>query len=369
MQKKLIVVLIALCAQIPLSVQAGPIVRTGDTVSVDAEQMLKGDFYGFGSDISISGAAENDSYLFGGNVTVNASTTEDLTIVGGMVQVHGEVGDDLRVVGGEVTIAEPIKGDVVVLGGTLSILSTATVEGDVLFYGETLKIDGDVTGSVFGAANEVRINNAVHGDVSLRAYDTLALGDNARIDGSVSYTSAKDLARAQGAEVKGDIHRIKEQIVSNAEMWKTLLMQLFMFAFAVSLMYVLAPRRVAELTLDTSRGFGVHGLIGLSLFLVIPILSVLLFASIIGFVFGIVLILAYLLFLICALLLSPILLGALITRGLKMENQISFATIGIGLTGFFMLALIPYIGGLAIFAVFAIACGKIGHFVYSALRE
>lgn len=50
---------------VPFSAFAGPIIRTGESVSIDATQSLKGDFYGFGSSVILSGDSENDAYIAG----------------------------------------------------------------------------------------------------------------------------------------------------------------------------------------------------------------------------------------------------------------------------------------------------------------
>lgn len=109
MKKSLAISLFVLVC-LPVFVEAGPIIRSGESVSIDADQVLKGDFYAGGASVSISGRAENDVYLAGGTVTVNAPVAEDLVVLGGVVQVHGEVTDDIRVAGGGGNYSRSGKG-------------------------------------------------------------------------------------------------------------------------------------------------------------------------------------------------------------------------------------------------------------------
>ncbi len=369
MFKKLISVAV-LCVFLAPSVSiAGPIMRTGEAISVDAEQSLKGDFYAFASDISISGNAENDAYLFGGTVTVNAPITEDLTVIGGVVQVHGEVGDDVRVFGGEVTIAEPIKGDLVVLGGTLNILSTASVGGDILFYGETLVVEGEVIGSIYGTADTVRINDVVHGDVSMKAWTFISLGDSASVTGSISYTSTQDLVRAQNAEIKGEVHKLNTNETSTTRIWEILALQLFVLLFASLTLYVFGQKRIQSIITNQAHSFGICGLVGLTVFLLTPIAAGILMVSIVGVFLGILLLLSYFVALLVAFLLGSILLGYLIQRFVFRISRVSATTIVMGTIALLILALVPYVGGLSIFACTMVSFGKVIIVGYEKLRS
>ena len=135
MKKIYFAVLIMISCVLPIGADASPIVRGGDTVSVDESQILTEDFYAYGGTVVISGSGERDAYIAGGTITINGDVKGDVSILGGVVQIHGKIGDDLRIIGGEVTLADTVVGDVVVLGGSLSILSSAEVEGSILFLG------------------------------------------------------------------------------------------------------------------------------------------------------------------------------------------------------------------------------------------
>src|SRR3989344_4713335 len=107
----LLVVILA----IPSVALASSVMRTGEAVSVAADQAVEGDFYGLGNDVTVS----------------------------------GEVTDDLLVMAGEVTVAGEVQGDLVVLAGTLKVLSTAKISGDILFFGTDAEISGEVGKSIF----------------------------------------------------------------------------------------------------------------------------------------------------------------------------------------------------------------------------
>lgn len=355
---------------VPFSAFAGPIIRTGESVSIDATQSLKGDFYGFGSSVILSGDSENDAYIAGGTVTINAPVSQDLTILGGAVQVHGDVGDDLRVVGGEVTIAKPVKGDVVVLSDTLTILSTASVEGDVLFMGNTLTIEGEVVGGIHGTANVVRINAGVGGDVLLEVAERFSIGDKAEIQGAVTYESAQEVLRAQDAVVKGELRRVDVRDSVQA----IPAVQLFGYMLGIVLfvtlsLFMISRRQVVQNTIRSYERVGAHGLIGIGMLVTVPFVAVLLCASVLGLIAGAILIFGYVLLLLISLALTPIFFGYVFQQVVLRRNDITLTTLGIGALLCIAVGFIPYVGGLLLFSGMMITFGALGAKTYRTIRS
>lgn len=348
---------------IPSFVFAGPILRSGDTVSVEANQVLEGDFYGFGSAVKISGPAEGDVYVGGGSITLNAPVQQDVTAVGGVVQLHGTVGDDVRIIGGEVVIAESVAGDVVVLGGTVNILSTATIEGDLLFYGNKLTIGGSVNGSVTGKAEEVRINTTVSGDVRITAARTLTLGEQAEILGNLEYTSAADLARAQGAVVVGDIQKREPKAERELTAY-SIVVPVLILLFAALTGFLLFKRHLEPIVKDTVVSYGMYGIIGLAAFFAIPFVSFILIASVLGMIVGFFLLFTYFLLLIGALVLAGIMIGSLVMRIFTKRVQVTIATVMLGTALLVILPFIPFAGPLALFAMVVISLGALLYLIY-----
>lgn len=355
---------------IPISAFAGPILRTGETISVDASQSLKGDFYGFGSTVSISGQGDNDAYIAGGTVTINAPILEDLTVLGGVVQIHGDVGDDVRVLGGEVTLAKPVKGDVVVLGGTLTILSTAQVDGDVLFMGKSLVVEGPVTGGIHGVAETARLNTEVDGDVSLRVEKLFTVGDKANLQGKVTYESAQEVVRAQNAVVAEDMQQIAVQKAEHTmPTTQFALFELSILLFVALTLYVIGRTHVVRVV-DRSYGrLGMSGLMGLGILFAFPFIAALLFVSVLGVFAGIIFLFGYILMVLIALALMPIFVGYAFQKVALRREGITLYTVAGGVTFCVLLSLLSVVGGLILFACFVVTLGAIGTTAYYAIRN
>ncbi len=355
---------------LPSIVFAGPIVRTGDSVSVDADQMLESDFYGFGSSVTISGTAKQDAYIAGGTVTVNAPVEGDLTVVGGVVQVHASapIKDDVRVVGGEVLIAGTVEGDVVVMGGKLTILSTANVKGDVMFVGGEALIEGDVLGSVIGTAEQVRINSHVGGAVSVRATRSLTLGDKADVVGDVTYKSRNDVARAQNAVVTGKVRKEEMPKVSPGSSVQFMVMQVLVALFAALTLFLMLRSSLERLVDRTIAAYGVQGLIGLAILLFTPLVGVLLVTSVLGSIVGVVVILMYAGLLIVTFATVGIVLGGVVERVVLKRQTLSFLGVVFGTIGCGLIAFIPVLGPILLFILFVIVLGGLGASLYRLIR-
>lgn len=352
---------------LPSIVLASPIVRSGDAVSVEADQVLEGDFYGLGSTVLISGSALHDVHVAGGSVTVNAPVGGDLVILGGTVQVHALVEDDVRVLGGDVVIADHVKGDVVVLGGKLNILSTAMIDGDLLFFGGEVDVSGMVSGSVVGKAERVRIDAGVGGNVSITANQSFSLGDRAEILGNLEYASRADIARSQGAVVVGDINKNTIQEKATIDFY-TVFLPLLVILFAALSAYLLFKAQVQELTNTTKISYGVQGLVGLAVFLSVPFISFVLIASVLGFLVGAFLLVAYVLLVLITLIVSGIVCGTLLLVPLTKSTRVTALSTSVGAIVFGLLHFIPYIGILLTITVLLIVMGGISTRIYRIFR-
>lgn len=344
---------------------AGPVVRSGESVSVEADQLLEGDFYAAAGTVSLSGAAEHDVFVAAGSVTINAEVKEDLVVAGGSVQVHAPVGDDVRIVGGEVVLADMVAGDVVVFGGLLQILSTAHVTGDVIFYGGEAEINGTVDGSVFGTADDMRIDAAIGGDIDMTIGSRFALGARAEVAGAVQYTSAVEMARAPEAVVFGDVHRVVPG--SDTTHAHYALIPMLVIIFAALAGYLLFKQHVQGVADTVRSSYGMQGLIGLSVLVSVPLVSVLLLVSILGILPGLMLLFGYVVLVLGAFVVAGMVFGTVLLGLLRKSTQLTALTVVIGVVLFELMSFIPFVGPLLAFVFFLMVLGGITTKLYRAL--
>lgn len=363
-----ILIAVVVFTAIPGFVAASPIVRTGEEVSVEADQILEGDFYAVGDTVRLSGEGKHDVLGIAVSITLNAPVAGDALFVGGDVDVHGSVGDDVRVLGGQVVVAERVAGDLVVIAEQLTVLSTARIEGDVLFFGKSATISGEVGGNIGGAAESVRIDTKVNGNVDMKLAGVLTLGDKTEILGTVSYTSPMTLVRAPGAVVVGTVQKTEVSPVE-ADSSFGFMVPVLMVLFAALIFFVLGKNRLGQFVHDTIFAYGMKGLIGLGILILVPFISLLLMVSILGFIVGTVLFITYLATLLVAWVLSGVVVGAACMQiFFKRDPVVNVWSVVVGTIVFNLLFLVPIIGFIAAFAIFAIVLGGIWSRLYQFVR-
>jgi len=350
----------ALFAASPFIALADTVVRTGDTVSVEKDQKIDGDFYTAGSVLNISGEINGDLVSAAGKNTLNGVVATDALMVGGTVDSHGSVGDDLRIIAGDAVIAEPVTGDVFVMGGTVKVLSTASIGGDLIVYAGDVEVSGSVGGNVIGTAKSLRIDAPVAGKVDVTT-DQLTLGDRADVKGSVRYISMNELVRAQNAKVSSDISR-NDPVQTNDTRGalRSFLLTVLVVLFSVLVWYMIARRylvRIIERALVRSIRPAATGFIAL---FAAPFVAVVLILTVLGSIVGVISLVAYIFAMLLAIVSSTAVLGQLVTNQVKKaEVPLSPTVILVGVAATTLCVLVPFVGPVILITAFLITLGAI----------
>lgn len=347
--------------------QASSIVRTGETVYVSAEQSVDGDFYGLGNTVSVSGEVKEDILLAAGKVDLNGEVGADVMVVAGTVDLYGNVADDVRIIAGVVTVAGEIKGNLVVVASELNILSTAKIDGDLMFFGGSLEVSGPVGKDVYGTSEKIRIDSDVSGNVDIKT-GSLVLGNKANIAGDVIYTSGIELVRAQDAKIGGKISKNTIPAVEK-NIPRTLLIPFLISLFA-ALVWHLLFRRFINKIVDSVHASPLHkSLVGFGTLFLLPISAAIMFFSTIGSILGVTLISIYLFIIFVSFTLSGIVVGSLIYKLLGKNSTVSIPYIVLGVLVTHALVYLPVVGPLALLALFVVTLGSITDRIYSLFRN
>ena len=353
---------------IPLgTLEAETVYRSGDLITIDADQIVEGDFYAISEAVVISGTVEGDVHALAGNITLNGPVGGDASLLGGTVNLHAAVSDDVRVVGLNVTLAEPVAGDVFVYAGKLTILSTAAVGGDVFFFGGEGNINAPVAGSVSGKANRLRINSAVSGSVDVTVTRALALGDRAFVAGDVRHTSSFSVTRSPSAVVEGEVVENSASVSTLNTKFIILTTLVLLFTSLTLLLFI--KRRLEQLSELIVTKALLNGLIGIGALLTTPIIIGILYYAQLGILLATVLFFGSLLFLSIAASLSGVMVGALMSRVIIRKTQVSITWTSLGSVALATILFVPYLGPPVVFLVVLITLGSLVQAVYRYLSN
>jgi cytoskeletal protein CcmA (bactofilin family) len=295
-----------------ISVAASEI-RTGDDPNVPVGETVNDDLYIFGGDVDIAGTVNGDAVVTAGNLDVPGRVDGSLAIIAGQVEISGTVERAVRVAAGDVTISGDLGGDLLVTGGRVTIESTGAIGGDLVVASGDVTILGPVDGDVRGNIGNLTINEEIGGDVRVTA-DDIELQSDAQIAGDLDYTSPSEADLDDGAAVTGVRSHNETSRFTPGDNWVNWvlspLFRLLVALFTGLVLILLLPRATAIVADGIRRSPAGSFVLGLILLVFVPIVSLILFVTLVGIPIAIILWLSYL----AVLYLSQIFLGIALGR-------------------------------------------------------
>ena len=137
--------------------------RTGDNVTVAADEKWQGDLYLLGGRVTVAGFVDGDLTVLGGQVEVTGTVTGDVVAAGGTVSIAGIVRGDARLAGGQINVGGTVGEDVAATGGQVTVPSGGEIDGDLIVGGGQVTMAGSVGGSVEGSVGTYSAGGAVGG--------------------------------------------------------------------------------------------------------------------------------------------------------------------------------------------------------------
>ena len=137
--------------------------RSGGEVVVAEGETVSGDLYASAGNVRIDGTVEGDLIASGGNVDISGQVGGDVMAGSGNVDISGEVTGDARLGAGRVLITGTVGEDLFVASGQTTITSSGRVGEDFVFATGQTSLEGDVGGSVLGAAGDYTRTGTVGG--------------------------------------------------------------------------------------------------------------------------------------------------------------------------------------------------------------
>ncbi|PIR69347.1 MAG: hypothetical protein COU47_03180 [Candidatus Niyogibacteria bacterium CG10_big_fil_rev_8_21_14_0_10_46_36] len=320
--------------------------------------------YVAGGSVTIAQDILGDLFGAGGSVNVAGNTEKDLFAAGGIVNVTRPVGEDARLAGGTVSVDAPIGGDLLLAGGTLILTNSVQVGGDLWAAGGTITFGGNVAGEARIAGGEIFINGTITGPVTIKA-ERLSFGSQAHVAGPITYRGVNEAVIQSGADVGViDFEKKEARATGVRDAFK---FSLGAFFFAKLLMMIVVAlllikffgKKVSGVVASSSEKFWSNLGIGVLGLIATPIISIILMVTVLGAFAGILLLIAFIFFVLIGCTIASLFIGRLIEKLLKMkfDSRLTWKTVLIGIMAGAIIGLIPFVGWIAMFVFYAIGFG------------
>jgi len=346
-----------------------PCFSTSETAeTVTKRGTVNDDYYAAGGTVNIDADIAGDLVVSGGELFIGHRVQGDVMAAGGSINIGGEILDDVRVAGGEITIDATIGDDLMAAGGEINVSSATSTGGEIWLAGGDVYMAGTVNKGLFIGAGNIRISGTIHGDVALEGGEIQIL-EGALIEGNLYYKSPDKAKIHPDAKITGQV-TYEQMQWDHSHRGYSIFFSLTLVVAGIVLFLIFpgfTMSAVGRVSTDPWRSLGA----GFVLLVVTPIVAVMLTSIVLGVWVGLSLLALYFVALLTGLLIGCFFVGDWGARRLHKDvattaRRLLSVTIVIILLGF--IQLIPFMGGLLLFALLLLGLGA-GilqlYFVYS----
>ena len=327
---------------------------------------IEHDYYAAGETVHLAGPVNGDVVIAGQRLTLDGPIAEDVIAAGEFVTINANVGDDVRVAGRVVQLNAAVVDHMVAAGETVTLGPQARVGSFAWLAGRKVEVLGQVGQALKIGGEEVILAGKIMGDVTIMAEQVRVL-DAAVIQGSLRVQSPNPPEIAAGARILGDVTQIPMPEVEPPPVLKLVLLVGVLYLVGLVLTglvyYLMFPRfSVASARQIEQAPLPSLGL-GFAVLILGPLVIVMLLASGVGILLGLVLAAAYFVMLVIGGLTGVIYVADMALRRLFNKATAGKGVMVLSLIGAFivlgLVQLIPFLGSLAVFLLTILGIGAL----------
>lgn len=330
---------------------AGNAYLAGTQVRIQAP--LPGDLLAGAGTLEANAPIAGDALLAAGSVSISAPVAGDVRAAGGRIRIDSDVGGELALFGGVITVTGKVN-EIRAAGGTVELRSGAS--GPVTVYGANVLLSGEFTGNVRVVASDhvtLAEGTVIHGTFDYNAPQEAGIPASASIDGGANYVgSSSFLPTAEEAQTFA--------LAGIGIFFAVRLVAAILAAGLVAGLFPELGRRAAEEALTRGpKHFILLTLLGFGVIAATPLLLLLLVVSFVGIGIAALIGALYLLLLLLAYLYAAVLAGSALMRVLLKRKDVTWkgAVLGMLVLGF--VGLLPVLGLFAAFILSSTALGAL----------
>jgi cytoskeletal protein CcmA (bactofilin family) len=167
-------ILLVLAALTVVSPVQAADVRSGDYVTVAANETIEDNLYAAASTVNMNGTVKGDVIAVGGDITIDGTVDGSVLATGRSVVINGIINGSVRIAG-QVMVLGPkarIARDVAAVGYSLEQQTGSSVGRDVLVFGYQALMADSVGRDIKGAMGGLELRGRVVRDVNVKVGDT-----------------------------------------------------------------------------------------------------------------------------------------------------------------------------------------------------
>jgi len=355
-----------ICAAASMSspVMATEFRNLGDTVEIAKDETIKGDLFAHGHHVKMEGTIDGDLYVFCQGADIEGHVTGDVIAFAQILRVNGKVDGNVRSFTNTTLINGTVAKNMLTFAETINIDPAGKVGGSVTTFVNTLTIDGAVGRDVLAFVNETTISGTIAGSMQSQG-NTLKFNSGAQVNGPVKFKGNKPPEVSSGAKLAVPVVFTQEEHHSRYKdsgfyVWRVIwTAAVILFGLVL---FVLLPN-FARASVDSAERYGASFGLGVLVLFGVPIAAFIACITVVGMLVGISTFILWMTAMFCA----QIVVGTIVGQWLMGHTRETWQLIGrmvVGVIVVRVVAMIPFLGGWARFAVLLWGMGAISLAIY-----
>lgn len=374
MKTKVFTILAALTlCLLPLTSLRAAGARAGNSIYVAEGEIVDGNFYAIGENITVDGTISGDLIAIAQTITVNGRVEGDIITISQDATINGSVGGNIRLAGNSSTINGAVARNVNTFGNKIVFGPDSRVGWDIYLVGANAEMRGTIDGSLSGQAGQALITGKIGKNVNLKLSSSgsgqkLTIASGAIVNGDVIYTANNAASISEKSSIAG---KVQQKISATPEtnvllLWFWRKLFAIFSALAIGLVLIFAGRNISLKILNKISDSPAKMLLpGLIIMLILPPIALILIFTLIGIPLALIISAWWITATYIAKIYTAIYAGQFILKKITKNNDPSLLwSLVIGVVICWLLFAIPFLGW--IIGLFAIWLGLGGIWSYTA---
>lgn len=299
-----------------LALLAAPLMadtRVGDTIVIS--QPIAEDLQAVGGRLQLDASVAGDAVIAAGSIDIEGDVEGDVSAAGGQIVITGGIGDDLRAAGAEVSLRGFVTDQAAIAGGAVRIEEGSAIAGRTWIAAGTLDMAGQVGADLRVFARTVVISGQIQGNVEITAQD-IRIDPGAVIGGQLIWHGSQPPLIAEDALILGEVGGMDAPVDELPEPVMPAVFDGWALGIAIIVAAVgifwLSPALVERSGVLFNAAPGRTLAVGAMAMVLSPVLIVVLFVSVFGWLLGLLLLAAWVLAVLLSGLLGLLMLVQLV---------------------------------------------------------
>jgi len=349
--------------------------KSGSSIYIATDEIVNGNLYAAGQTITIDGSVSGDVIAAAQTIKINGRVEGDIIAAAQEIIINGEVGGNIRVAGNSVLINGAVARNVNAFGSSISIGSNARVGWDVFLAGMTAEVRGVIDGGLNGSVEKILIAGKIGKNVDLKLTDKnltdkIIISNEAVVNGDLTYTSTQAANISDGANLSGKVQQVVPKNENKDWLWLWKQTYSIFAALVVGLVLIFLTKNITGRILSSLEERPLKAFLpGLIFTLILPVIALVLVATIIGIPLALLVSGGWLMSVYLAKIITALALGRLVVRKFIKKDGPLFISLVLGIFICWFLFAIPYVGWIISLIATCFGVGGLWFYVSHQLKH